>query len=474
MSVTKFENGKPRSRKRVAVYCRVSTDKDDQLDSLENQMKSFQLKIQQNKDWKLVKIYADEGISGTSMKRRVQFLEMIEDSKAGKIDYILCKSISRFARNTVDTLTTVRELQRFGVQVFFEKENIDTANSISEMLLTIMASFAQEESRSISENVKWGIRKRFEEGKEKKVPLYGFYHTEDELFLVRDDEAEIVREIFERYVQGETPTEIMNDMIARGVKPPSGDCWKRLQFDRMLKNEKYVGDSLLQKTYVESHLTHRQIRNRDETLPQFLVKDGHCAIVDRHVFDQAQKIMGMRRFGSGNTTYPYAEMLKCPCCEQPLVHGSLSNFTYKGERIRNGGWGCYGKNGCAKYLIIQNFLDAAVIEAFYEKYGERKERVDFYWLDDTVERIELDKTRVTIHWQDGEATRVKMAISDERFAPSEYADYYNGFLGRIAGGEQKNKYRNLMGMGMEVETGTDRKRMRRKHADNESGRKEGK
>ena len=181
MSVTKFESGKPRSRKRVAVYCRVSTDKDDQLDSLENQMKSFQLKIQQNKDWKLVKIYADEGISGTSMKRRIQFLEMIEDSKAGKIDYILCKSISRFARNTVDTLTTVRELQRFGVQVFFEKENIDTANSISEMLLTIMASFAQEESRSISENVKWGIRKRFEEGKEKKVPLYGFYHTEDEL-----------------------------------------------------------------------------------------------------------------------------------------------------------------------------------------------------------------------------------------------------------------------------------------------------
>ena len=474
MSVTKFESGKPRSRKRVAVYCRVSTDKDDQLDSLENQMKSFQLKIQQNKDWKLVKIYADEGISGTSMKRRVQFLEMIEDSKAGKIGYILCKSISRFARNTVDTLTTVRELQRFGVQVFFEKENIDTANSISEMLLTIMASFAQEESRSISENVKWGIRKRFEEGKEKKVPLYGFYHTEDELFLVRDDEAEIVREIFERYVQGETPTKIMNDMIARGVKPPSGDCWKRLQFDRMLKNEKYVGDSLLQKTYVESHLTHRQIRNRDETLPQFLVKDGHCAIVDRHVFDQAQKIMEMRRFGSGNTTYPYSEMLKCPCCEQPLVHGSLSNFTYKGERIRNGGWGCYGQNGCTKYLIIQNFLDAAVIEAFYEKYGERKERVDFYWLDDTVERIELDKTRVTIHWRDGEATRVKMAISDERFAPSEYADYYNGFLGRIAGGEQKNKYRNLMGMGMEVETGTDRKRMRRKHADNESGRKEGK
>lgn len=464
MSVTKFESRKPGSRRRVAVYCRVSTDKEDQLESLDNQMKSFRLRIEQNKGWKLVKIYADEGISGTSMKHRVQFRAMIDDCKAGKIDYILCKSISRFARNTVDTLTTVRELQEAGVQVYFEKENIDTANSVSEMLLTIMASFAQEESRSISENVKWGIRKRFEEGKEMKVPLYGFYHTEDALFLIRQDEAKIVREIFERYVHGETPTEIMNDMIARKVKPPAGDCWKRLQLGRMLKNEKYAGDSILQKTYVENHLTHRQIRNTEGAVPQFVVKDGHSAIVERHVFEQAQKIMEMRRLGSGNTTYPYGEMLKCPFCGKSLVHGGLSNFTYKGERIRNGGWGCYGENGCGGYLIIQNFLDAAVLEAFYGKYGKRKEKVDFCWLDDKVEGIELELERVTIHWRDGEMSTEKMAITDERFLPAEYAGYYNGFLRRIAGGGQKNKYKNLMGMGMELEPGTTLKRMRRREA----------
>ena len=462
MSVTKFESGNSGTRKRVAVYCRVSTDKDDQLESLENQMKSFRLKIAQKKEWDLVKIYADEGISGTSMKNRVQFQEMIGDCKAGKIDYILCKSISRFARNTVDTLTTVRELQEMDVQVFFEKENIDTANSVSEMLLTIMASFAQEESRSISENVKWGIRKRFEEGKEMKVPLYGFYHTKDKLFLIKPDEAEIVREIFKRYVQGETPMEIMNDMIARKVKPPAGDCWKRLQLDRMLKNEKYAGDSILQKTYVENHLTHRQIRNTGKAHPMILVKDGHAAIVERHVFEQAQKIMKMRQLQSGSTTYPYGKMLKCPCCGNSLVHGGLSNFTYNGERILNGGWGCYGGNGCAKYLIIQNFLDTAVLDAYQEKYGERMERVDFYWLDDTVAGIDLDKECVTVHWRDGKDTAIKLRIPDARFSPEEYADYYNGFLARIAGGDQKNKYKNLMGLGTVFELETDRKRMRKK------------
>ena len=156
-TVTRIEQPKAAYRKRVAAYCRVSTDHEAQLDSLENQMETFRFRAAQRGDWDLVNIYADEGLSGTSLKGRVQFQQMIEDCKAGKIDYIITKSISRFARNTVDTLQTVRELQGYGVQVYFEKEGIDTADSLSEMVLTIMASFAQEESRSISENVKWGI-----------------------------------------------------------------------------------------------------------------------------------------------------------------------------------------------------------------------------------------------------------------------------------------------------------------------------
>ena len=445
MLVTRIEQKKETTRKRVAAYCRVSTDKDAQLDSLENQMEAFRYRAAQRGDWDLVNIYADEGLSGTSVKNRTQFQKMIEDCEAGGIDYIITKSISRFARNTLDCVGYVRQLHSCGVQLFFEKEGIDTADSMSEMLLTIMASFAQEESRSISENVKWGIRKRFEEGKEVKVPLYGFYHTDDELFLIKEDEAEIVREVFERYVHGEAPLSIMNDMIARGVKPPAGDCWKRLQIDRMIKNEKYAGDVVLQKTYIENHLTHRQIRNKGD-LPRFRVTDAHDAIVDRHIFEQAQKVTEMRRVKDGNSTYPYGDMLRCPHCGKALTHGSLYDFYYDGKHIQNGGWGCYGEGGCGEYLLIQNVLDQAMIGAYAEKYGEGKDKVDFYWLDDTVESIELGESQINILWRDGETSVAKMDFSEERFTPTRFSDFYNGFLNRVRSGEKRNKYKNLMGL----------------------------
>ena len=444
-TVTIIEQPKVASRKRVAAYCRVSTDHEAQLESLENQMETFRYRAAQRGDWDLVNIYADEGLSGTTLKGRVQFQQMIKDCEAGKIDYIITKSISRFARNTVDTLQTVRELQKHGVQVFFEKEGIDTADALSEMIVTIMASFAQEESRSISENVKWGIRKRFEAGNEVKVPLYGFYHSKDELFLIQEDEAVIVREIFERFVHGEAPMDILNDMTARGVKPPAGNKWKRLQLDRMIKNEKYAGDVVLQKTYIEDHLEHKQVRNKGE-LPMFRVENAHSSIVDRHIFEQAQKIMAMRNVAIGNSTYPYGEMLRCPHCGKPLVHGSLNNFYYDRVKIQNGGWGCYGEGGCGEYLIIQNRLDEAMITAYEDKYGEKKETVEFYWLDDTVEEIRLGEHQITIQWRDGETSVVEMDFSEERYCPSRYSDFYNDFLDRIRCGEKKNKYKYLMGL----------------------------
>ena len=443
--VTKIEQTKAASRKRVAAYCRVSTEHEAQMESLKNQMEAFRYRAAQRGDWDLVNIYADEGLSGTSLKGRTEFQQMIADCEAGKIDYIITKSISRFARNTVDTLSTVRKLQSLGVQVFFEKEGIDTADALSEMILTIMASFAQEESRSISENVKWGIRKRFEAGNEVKVPLYGFYHSKDELFLIQEDEAAIVREIFERFVHGETPKEIMNDMVARGVKPPAGDKWKRLQLDRMIKNEKYVGDVVLQKTYIEDHLDHKQIRNKGE-LPMFRVENAHAAIVERHTFEQAQKILAMRRVSRGNSLYPYGKMLKCPHCGKPLVHGSLNYFYYDGVRILDGGWGCYSEGGCGEYLIIQNRLDEAMISAYEEKYGEKKETVEYYWLDDTIKEIQMGEKQITIQWRDGETSVVEMNFSEERYFPSCYSVIYNDFLDRIRCGEKRNKYKHLMGL----------------------------
>ncbi len=459
-TVTRFENRKPETKKRVAAYCRVSTDKDAQQESLENQMEAFRFRLALHSDWELVKIYADEGLSGTSVKGRVKFQTMIEDCEAGKIDCILTKSISRFARNTLDCIGYVRKLQKLGIQVYFDKEGIDTGETASEMLLTIMASFAQEESRSISENTKWGIRKRFEDGKEIRVPLYGYVHTREETFQIVSEEAEVVREIFERYVHGEAPKAILEDMVRRGVRPPAGDCWKRQQLDRMLRNEKYAGDSVLQKTYVEDHLTHRQIRNKGE-VPMFHVADGHSAIVDRHIFDQAQAIMQMRKVNSGNSTYPYGEMLRCPHCGKSLTHGTLNNFTCNGTRIRNGGWGCYGQDGCGKYLLIQRFLDAAIIRAYNAKYSEAKENVDFYWLDDCVERIELGEDSVVIRWRDGEESTEGMEIDDE-YLPGAYAAFYNGVLGRVATGERKNHFRNLMGVGGQFENKDTGKRIRSK------------
>ena len=433
------------TRKRVAAYCRVSTDKDAQKESLENQMEAFQLRLEEHADWDLVGIYADEGLSGTSVKHRVKFLQMIEDCKAGMIDYIITKSVSRFARNTVDTLSTVRDLKEYGVYVYFEKENIDTSDSVSEMVLTIMASFAQEESRSISENVKWGIRKRFEAGIEAKVPLYGFYHTKDASFQINEEEAVIVREVFERFVHGEMPLSILRDMSKRGVRPPAGDSWKRLQIDRMIRNEKYAGDSILQKTYIEDHLTHKQVRNTDEKLPKYYVQDAHEAIVDRHIYEQAQKIFELRRVSNGNSTYPYGDMLKCPHCGKTLQHGSLNRFYRNGKRIQNGGWGCYGEGGCGQYLLIQSILDELVIAAYEEKFGEIKKTVEFYWLDDYVERIDLDEDKVTILWRDGEMSIVEMDISDEYYYPTRYSDFYNDYLKKISEGG-KNKYKHLMGL----------------------------
>ncbi len=450
--VTRIEAVRPVSRKRVAAYCRVSTDKDAQLESLENQMEAFRYRLALHKDWELVDIYADEGLTGTTVKSRAKFLAMVKDCEDGKIDYILTKSISRFARNTLDCINYVRRLQGMGVQIYFEKEGIDTGEAVSEMLLTIMASFAQEESRSISENVKWGIRKRFEEGREVKVPLYGFCHTDDALFQIVPEEAETVREIFERYAHGEMPMHIMNDMIKRGVRPPAGDCWKRQQLDRMIKNEKYIGDVVLQKTYIENHLSHRQIRNKGE-LPKFHIENAHPAIVDRHIFEQAQKVSAMRRVQYGNSRYPYGSMLRCPYCGKTLVHGGLNNFYMDGAHIRDGGWGCYGGDGCGNYLIIQNILDEAVIEAYSEKYGDEKNRVDFWWLDDTMEKIALGLDEVTIHWRDRETSAVKMKYPEDRYRPDAYAEFYNDFLERIRKGEKKVKYRHLMGLGGRDETG---------------------
>lgn len=440
---TKAKTAYPKVR--VAAYCRVSTDKEDQQDSLENQMEGFKYQMKLHPDWELVKIYADEGITGTSAKKRPQFMELMTACREGKVDYVITKSISRFARNTLDCIKYVREIKEYGVHVLFEKESIDTASSTSEMLLTIMASFAQEESRSISENLKWGIRKRFEEGIDVRSPIYGYKHTDTNTYVIVPEEAMIVKEIFTRYVHGEEFLSIMNDMIRRGEKAPTKSGWDRQQFDRMIKNERYTGDSLLQKTYIVDHLTHKQVKNEGE-VNKYLLENDHPAIVDKHLFQQAKQIRELRYRKYGNPTYPYGEMLKCPHCGKTLVHGSLNNFFIKGKNINNGGWGCYGDGGCREYLLIQNILDEALIKAYKTKFGEEKKSVEFYWIDDTIESISLTDDTVIIHWKDGEVSEDKLKYVEARLRPAPYADFYNTYLRRLRNGEIKVKKKNLMGM----------------------------
>lgn len=433
-------------KKRVAAYCRVSTDSDAQLGSLENQMKAFRDQVALHDDWELVNLYTDEGISGTSTRHRTGFRQMIEDCKAGKIDYIITKSISRFARNTMDCLKYVRELQAMGVQLFFEKEGIDTAESISEILLTVMAAFAQEESRSISENVKWGMRKRFEEGREWRIPIYGYRHTENEMYIIVPEEAAVVQEVFTRYAHGETPSEIMKDMIERKVPPPAGDQWKLLQIARMLHNEKYTGDVVLQKHYVESHLTHRKVRN-DGEVPLYHIHNAHPAIIDRRLFAQAAAVSRMRQVKTGNSSYPYDTMLRCPYCRETLVHGSLNSMYFGGQRVRrSGGWGCYGPRGCHRFLMVQNVLDDAMLRAYKQKHGETLERVDYYWLDEMVEQIEFGKNRVTVRWRDGDEQTLLLNLPHEHFDPVNAAARYNAYLEKVRSGEAKTKGKFIMGL----------------------------
>ena len=245
-------------RLRVAAYARVSTDDEEQQTSYEAQVDYYTKKIRENPEWIFVEVYADEGITGTSTKRRKNFNRMIDDAMAGMIDRIITKSVSRFARNTVDTLTTVRKLKEKGVGVTFEKENIDTLDSKGELFITIMSSLAQEESRSISENVTWGWRKRIADGKVSVAYAHflGYEKGPDGKMQIVEEEAKVVREIYAMFLDGKTPSGIAAALTKRSVPTPAGKAtWQASTVKSILSNEKYRGDALLQKTFTVDFLT---------------------------------------------------------------------------------------------------------------------------------------------------------------------------------------------------------------------------
>ena len=291
--ITKLETLPKLAKKtRVAAYARVSTGKDAMLHSLAAQVNHYKKFIKDNSEWQFVGVYADEAITGTKDSRK-EFQRLLEDSKAGKIDMIITKSISRFARNTITLLSTVRELNSLKVDVFFEEQNIHSISGEGEMILTLLASMAQEESRSVSDNLKWRIKKDFEQG-----AIWGGrsslgYKLKDRHLIMIPNEAKIVQLIFQLYIGGHGADSIRKILDSKDIKPMYTKAWGHSSIMKIIKNRNYTGDLMLQKTYRENHLTKRQMMNKGE-LDRYLIKDNHEAIISRETFEKAERIRKQR------------------------------------------------------------------------------------------------------------------------------------------------------------------------------------
>lgn len=303
-------------RKSVAAYVRVSDGKDAMLHSLAAQVSYYNALIGRHPEWRFAGVYADEAITGTK-DNRAEFQRLLADCRAGKIDLVLTKSISRFARNTVTLLETARELKELGVDIFFEKENIHSMSGDGELMLTILASFAQEESRSVSENCKWRLRKKFEVGVSPTTRILG-YRIKRDTFEIIPEEAAIVRMIFDDYLSGMGRNALLRKLIEMGIPTKTGGGWSEGSLGEILRNEKYVGDLLLQKYFREDHLTKKDRRNRGE-LAQYYVRDHHEAIIDRGIFERVHQMLKVRGeyfhpYKYQPTNYPFKGKIICGNC----------------------------------------------------------------------------------------------------------------------------------------------------------------
>lgn len=279
-------NKEVKPKLKVAAYCRVSTDSDEQATSYEAQMEHYTNFIQKNDEWEFAGIFADDGISGTNTKKREEFNRMIEECMAGHIDMVITKSISRFARNTLDCLKYIRQLKEKNIPVFFEKENINTMDSKGEVLLTIMASLAQQESESLSKNVKMGLQFRYQNG-EVQVNhnrFMGYTKDENGHLIIEPSEAEIVKRIYLEYLQGASLKQIGEGLEADGILTAAGKAkWRPETIKKILRNEKYIGDALLQKTYTVDVLTKKRVQNNG-IVPQYYVENDHEPIIPRDLY----------------------------------------------------------------------------------------------------------------------------------------------------------------------------------------------
>ena len=376
----------------VAAYARVSTEKEEQEDSFEHQVEHYKKMIAARRDWQLVDIYADPGLSGTRVEKRPDFLRMIDDCRAGKIQRILVKSISRFARNTVDALNYIRELKDMGVSVVFESENIDTLTPGGEVLLTILAAMAEQESRTISSNVKWAFQRRFQAGHVllNTKQMLGYLKVGKDpdgrpIFEINEEEAAIVRRIFREYVAGISACQICRRLEADGIPTKKGkEKWTSSVITNIISNEKYTGNAYLGKTYKPDVLTKKRYKNDGTKAPMYYVEHTHPAIVSEELFGLAQKERERRKAASENAVggsrfsgkYPFSGLLICGKCGSKYRRHVRTFGT--GEHVP--AWGCVvrikeGRGACPSKHISESVMNDTFIEAVNEAIGGPEEIV---------------------------------------------------------------------------------------------------
>lgn len=388
----------------VAAYARVSSGKDAMLHSLEAQVRYYSEYIQSHHDWHFCGVYADEAMTGTKSNRD-NFQIMLQKCREGEIDLILCKSISRFARNTVTLLETVRELKNLGIGVIFEEQNINSLSSDGELMLTILASFAQEESLSASENRKWQIRKDFKQGKIGSITIFGYRRNADGVLEIEPDEAEIVKMIFSDYLSGMGGGKIANKLNEMGIRTAQGNLWTSPRIKELLSNEKYIGNMLLQKYYRNNHIEKKKKQNQGE-LPQFLVEEAHEPIIDIDTFERVQKMISERQkqysYEGSTNRYPLSSMIVCGCCgknyqrkvNKNTIAWNCSTFTRRGKKY------CTKSKQIPEEKLYAACCEVLGISEFDEELFKSKIQQIVIPAPNRIKFIFHNGTTETVKWQD--------------------------------------------------------------------------
>ena len=423
-----------KAKRRVAGYARVSTELEEQATSYEAQVDYYTRYIQSKDDWEFVKVYTDEGISATNTIHRLGFQEMIKDALDGKIDLIVTKSVSRFARNTVDSLTTVRMLKEKGIEIYFEKENIWTLDSKGELLITIMSSLAQEESRSISENTTWGHRKRFADGVVylNTSSLLGYRKVAKGKYEIIEEEAEIIRYIYSEYLAGTSISWIGRSLEDKGISTSRGSSkWSYSTIKSILSNEKYTGNALLQKTIGVDFLTKKRKVNEGE-VPQYYVEGSHPAIIEQKVFDAVQDLLKGKAKSKRKGSI-FSGMVYCADCGSPYI----SKTWHSTDKYRRTIWQCEAKyqtsTTCSTPHFKEEELKELAVKAINQVLTKKKEMIAV--LTDSLEHVlsttalkaedtSLENELTVLRGlADNALQRMSIPGPDQREASEQYEDY---------------------------------------------------